>query len=426
MNNNYFYIYLLSFVSLVSLLFGRLISSGYIYSSTESYFVLQNDVFTYYNYLISFFSGFEVVIPLLSGMVSIYLLYLIFNQLNFSNNVSYISLFLIILSPIWLYSYTNLLSFGFSFVLILGAVLLYLKSNNYYLILLGLSVFFSPILFLVSIVLFSVYSKINNKKMYSLLLLPLLFVHGIELLFVFTFETGAFFDLFIEFGFLKSVSLITLSLGILGIIFFWKRTTNYIFIANSSFILLLASIIYSDLVILVNIIYSVISSYLILYIYNKKWHVNVLKFYTLLLIFCAYLFITISFVSTSINFNNDKFEALEILRDLDEGVVLSSENNGFLINYVSEKDVFIDERSYRYRDYDLKKEYMDTVFYSVRLAEVRELFEKHNIKYLFVDKDMISGNIWSSRQEGLLFVAENSDAFKTIYDGDVIIYEFVS
>lgn len=422
-----YYFILFGFFVLILTLFGKFIASGYFYSGTESYNVLNEDA-ELFSHLVNLLpSYYSWTIPLIFGIISLILLLKIFEKINFSDSLKNLSLVLLISTPIWIYTYTNLISLSLSFVLLLVTALFYLNNNKLFYFSLSFVSFLSPVLFLASIFFIAGYDFIFKKKPYVLFLIPLVLVNGLNLIYMLKPENFSLFKLFIEFGFLNSFSIISLGLGLIGISFFWKRNAEYIYISFFSFFMIILSGFYFEFLIFLSLIFSISSASFILYLIEKKWHVDTLKFYTLLLIFCAYLFVLISFVNYSVDVNNDKIEALEFLSTKPYGTVLSIEDNGFLIQYITSNKVFVDEHSYKYKNYEEKKNFLNSVFYSVRFSEINESFSKENIKYVFVDKEMLEGLIWSSKSEGLLFVAENSGRFAKIYDqNNIIIYEILS
>jgi hypothetical protein len=424
--NKFRFILLGIFIILITL-FGKHMASGYFYSGTESYNVLSENN-SYFSKLVNLIPmDYSFMIPLIFGVLSLLVLILILEKLNFSDDLKNLSLVLLVCTPIWIYTYTNLISLSLSFLLILITALLYLSKNNFYYLSLFFVLFLSPVLFIVSVLFIAGYDFIFKKRPYVLFMLPLVLLNGYNLFFMLIPRDFSLFSLFIEFGFLNSLSFVSFGLGIIGLMFFWKRSAEYIYISIFSFFMIILASFYFEFLIILSLIFAVSSASFILYLLEKKWYVETIKFYTLLLIFCAYLFVLISFVNYSVTENNDKFEALEFLSTKAYGTVLSVENNGFLINYITENEVFVDENSYKYRTYNNKLEYMDNVFYSVRFSEIKELFSIENIRYVFVDSDMLEGDVWSSKTEGLIFVAENSGGFSKIYDNNgIIIYEILS
>lgn len=412
-------------LSLVSFL--RYTTTGSYYSSTLSYYNL-NYTETFYQSLLRFIpQGFEVVFSITLGIVVLYLFGLLLESFNLSDKHIFISLLLVVISPAWIYTYTNMLPQGVAYLFLILALLFYVKNSYFYLLALSLISLFSPVLFTLAILGFFVFGVLFKRKVFELLLLPLILVHGLGVFFEFSIKSLDVYKIFVELGFLNSISFVTLCFGLLSFAMFYERKKINVYLAlilGSSFIL---SVLYQELVFFSVLMFSVLAAKYYIYLLTTDFSIKELKFYTNLLIICLYLFVFISFVVTSSNVDLAKIDALKELESYPAGKVLSLEDNGYLIEYYAGMPSFINENSYKYNSYPHKLEFLDEVFYSFRASEVSRLFREENLSYLLVTKDMFTGKVWTSRQDGLLFVAENSESFLTLYDdGEVVIYEFVS
>ena len=67
------------------------------------------------------------------------------------------------------------------------------------------------------------------------------------------------------------------------------------------------------------------------------------------------------------------------------------------------------------------------VFFESRdLDKSISFLTKNNIKYMWINKEMLNGQIWNKEDQGILLIMENSHYFKKIYEfNEVQIWEFL-
>ena len=77
---------------------------------------------------------------------------------------------------------------------------------------------------------------------------------------------------------------------------------------------------------------------------------------------------------------------------------------------------------------DLEERFNDTntIFYSRSLEQTTSLLDKYNVKYIWIDKKMNSGLVWTKKDQGLLFLFRNKETFKNIYSySEIEIWEYL-
>ncbi len=110
---------------------------------------------------------------------------------------------------------------------------------------------------------------------------------------------------------------------------------------------------------------------------------------------------------------NEIAESMLFLKSQEPGTVLSHYSNGFWIEYLAEKPVVEDGLTRS----DAK------VFYSRDLEAARKTMEKNSVRYILIDPEMKSGEVWNNPEEGLLFLFRNNQTFRKIYDRETEIWE---
>ncbi|MBW2990138.1 hypothetical protein KY348_00360 [Candidatus Woesearchaeota archaeon] len=166
----------------------------------------------------------------------------------------------------------------------------------------------------------------------------------------------------------------------------------------------------------------------ITYFYNRKWDLKVIRTGTLLLVFCSLVFSVLNQVNilSAAQPDIEMEKALLFLRDLDEGRVLTVEENGFLVEFYSGKKVLLDSNSFMYSDYPVLKKDSDDLFSATRLKEAEPLLEKHDLHYILITPAM-KEELWEGREQELWFLVMHSESFTKKYDKqDVEIWEYTS
>lgn len=124
----------------------------------------------------------------------------------------------------------------------------------------------------------------------------------------------------------------------------------------------------------------------------------------------------------------EEVKSLEWLKhnSKESDIVLSHYSNGFWIEYFANRPVILDS----YFDYinDLEQKHADsvTIFNSRSLTMTTKLLDKNDITYIWINKPMKEGLVWTESDDGLLFLFSNKEKFKKVYsDGWIEIWEYI-
>ena len=60
------------------------------------------------------------------------------------------------------------------------------------------------------------------------------------------------------------------------------------------------------------------------------------------------------------------------------------------------------------------------IFYSRNINKTLDLINENNLTYILITKEMKQGQVWTSNDQGLLFLIRYYASFKNIYDDDNI------
>lgn len=376
-----------------------------------------------------------IFIPLITGLLSFVLVFFILRKINLSNNEITLSMILFVLTPVFIHKFTTLNPDNFAFPLILLIVLLYLKNSFFAIILVILLSFVNS--FLGVLVLLALVAHLIVKSSKKKLTVSLLISSFSSLIVFLLLNKEAFLvtkglvldDVLIELGSVTGYSIPLIILGIIGLINWWEKGIDKTLIASSLFVIFFISIFFPEMRLITAFIISVFAGMGINYLISMDWELKEIKQVSLLLIFCIILFSAILTMNTHLTqITPREVDAAKFLYSADsQGKVLSTEDKGFMINYLSGKEVFLDGRSFTYEDYEEKSSVVEQIFYARKLSELEDFLVNNSITYLFIHENMKNGEVWSRREEGLLFFLIHSDLFIKLFDNqEVQIYKYIS
>ncbi|MFT4311261.1 MAG: hypothetical protein ACMXX7_01395 [Candidatus Woesearchaeota archaeon] len=421
---------LISFLVLVVFNLISYFKDVFYFTSAESYFHLLR--YNYFDNFLYFFltnSAFDRFFILFLGFLFLVFFSFVLSELGFKDKTVFYSLILVSISPFFIYMYTSILPISLAALLVVLHIYLFIRKSYFSVFLVPLIFFSSYVLGLFYFLLFLCFGfvNLNIKKIrffyFSLSIFVLSIIYFFKLDYFLYEEVSNFFVFFIEVGFLYSISIPLIILGICGVYISWKRTLNnnllILFFVLSFFI----GFLFREVFLFFGLVLVVYSSIFINSFISRDWNVELIKNFFVITIICVFLFSVLSFNYLSLQKHD--VNSLRVLESFDDGLVLSSLDNGFAISYFSGKDVFLDSFSFLDSNFSYKFEDFEVMLFSRDLEEVSYLFEKHNISYVFVTNDM-RDRVWFSRNDGLLFLF-NTQRFERIYYGDeVSIYEFIS
>lgn len=225
-------------------------------------------------------------------------------------------------------------------------------------------------------------------------------------------------DILSDFGSFYGFSAFFLILALIGSYVLWAKKKEYLVLYIATIILFFSSLYFVFINIFLNFFFAFFAAIGLTSLMKRKWEYKIIKNATLLLILCGLLFSTSSFINRVIDSepNNAQVRSLEYLSLFpDQGIIFSHYNNGFLIEYFTNKQVIMDENL----DYSqgLNERYNDTItiFYSRDLEHTKTLLDKYNVDYIWIDEKMKSGLVWNKKDQGLLFLFRNEETFNNIY-----------
>lgn len=378
-----------------------------------------------------------IIIPILIGILTAYIFYLLLKDLKIEGQELLFGILIIIVSPLYIYSFTNLSTEIISTPLLALTVLL-LRKNSYFSAIPIIILAFADlkILILGVLAIIAICAGDKSKRKLGIITLAsgiiaatasiLLFKQNFAL--EFATATPTLNNIFVELGAQQGYSLIVFALASIGFVIFWNRkrvTLTAILVILAAFA---ASAFYPKLRLPVLFILALLAGVAVNSIAKREWHNPSMKDFTLILILCSIIFSTVVFLKAQSTYlPEDKIEAIRYLSATNpDDTILSSERNGYLIEYYANRRAYLDPQSYKHPDYKERLETSNLIYSSRSLADAEKLMKENGITHIFVDEQMLSGEVWTSRQEGLLFLLENSMEFVKIFENEQgKIYKYV-
>jgi len=375
------------------------------------------------------------IVPIILGILTVIFAYLILHRQNVSEKTIIAIILFMIISPIFNYTFTEYKPY--SFTIFLGVLALYFLLHDKMLYA-GVAVAIIPFIDIVSgvvtLILFLTYMLVNhrNKQAYRTTCLALFVAimfaviinayYGYNILHEFTFETH---NILIDIGANIGISFSMIILSIIGLILLWEdgwRTLAVYIIL----VLLAATSVFNDIVLLyLNFIIMVYAGFAFIYLNRRKWSISIIKKTTILLIICSIFFSTLVYATKVVRSEPTPgyVDALMFIKgqSLPTEVILASPENGYFIEYYSQRMVFSDDIT-QYLDKKRSSD-MDIIATSRNLERTESMLKEYNIKYVIIDKEF---EPYLKEKEGLLFLIDTSKKFTSIYKNeDVEVWMYV-
>jgi len=379
------------------------------------------------------------ILPSLFSFFSLLLFYLLLKKFNVDKLTRTLTMFILILSPSFIYSFTFFPSHTFySFILLLSFFLLLQESSVSKILsflFFAFIPFLNPLLTLITLFLLinlAILNPKNNKhiKYIIFIILIISFFYYIHLYFNLPLpltppiEKNSLTILLVsDLGSSAGFSIFTLMLFILGI-FSVLKNKKFFLVLILSLILLLISIYFSYSLIYLNFIISIIAAFGFVKLIRMKWELELIKNLTIFILLCGILFSSISYISriTTTEPSPSLTESLTFLENKEKGIVLSNFKYGSFIKEIAKKKPLLDESFFLNKKTKLND--INYLFSTTNLKEAQHILDKYNIRYILIDKKM-EESIWHNKEEKFLLLLTNKEIFKNIYSKNgVRIWEY--
>lgn len=378
----------------------------------------------------------SVILLAMLGVGTILLFNNFLRRFNITNEQRFFILFFLILSPAFIYTFVFSNQYSLIvFLLILTANLLNVRGPLKYstIPILVVMPFFDILTSLITLGGLLVYWLLKKENVAFYLALGFLgLLIAVQIFFPqpFSYEPmlghSFFGEFFSDLGGLKGLSLFHIFLAVVGLIATWKKRRIYYFVYPTIFILILVfALVNENLVIYLNFILAFFAGKGLVWLWERKWNLDSLKKLSILIILIGLLLSIGGYVNRiSQSSPNDPIkESLLWLKDnsLPNEIVFSHESKSFWIEALAEREAFLDSFDQSYKN---KLLIGNNILHSRDIKLTTQLLEENKIKHIWIDLEMVSGQVWKDEDEGLLFLFRNP-RFKNIYNKKGIeIWEF--
>ena len=406
----------------------------------------------------------SVLLPVLLGLASAYLLYSILKRFGFDAVQRYAICLVLALSPSFLYAFSLSNQDSMAIALTLFGILLFSENKKdytfYAAVCFALASFFS-LFNIILIALFMLFYSAGkaadrpagnepagkNNMMNKIFFCSVpLFVIAISKPIVLynslvsqSFHiqpmaagavsiTQAFAGILNNFitdlGAVTGFGIFYLILAVTGFVSTWNEKSRYYPLYLGTLFMLFA-VFYSgnEINAYANFAFAVFAGLGILRIRDMGWQSVFIKDATLLIIVCGLLFSTVSYINIlgDMEPRQNEMGAFAFMRESQpDGIVLSSPSKAMMFEYFGQKPVLFDNLAGTIRNYDEKADDANALYMSGNIEEARSILKKYDIAYIAIDSGMRNGLVWDEPDKGMLALLKNSKTFKKVYDSSEI------
>jgi hypothetical protein len=398
----------------------------------------RDRLFDGYEYLLA---GFGLLVPVELGSFILHLLFGISSALLFSHILRKLGMpdrermigtFLFISSPIFVYLHTTSNHMALVTLLLLAGCAAHLRNRW-----LSIPIFASIALFgplhasvaAAAAVLLGLRSRFRDiyPHLAAVALTALLnLIPGMR--YSYLNPGGGFGEAFSLFGAQVGLSIFLIFLAIAGMVPTWRYRKYYIYS-----LLILAALYWlagTDFLIYINLILCPLAAYGIITVFDRRWELSLVRDLTLFIIGLGLLFLTVSHMHDLISSQPDK-DMAGALRWISHNtrsreIVLSSQDNGFMIEYLARRPVVWDNLEEGIGSFRAISEDLDQAFRGRNLEETASILRRYKVRYILIDPSM-QGLLHNERQQqGLPFLMRNTDRFRLSKEfGGVQVWEFM-
>jgi len=377
--------------------------------------------------------NFLIIIPLILALTCLILFYRLAAKLGFEKGFTAAFLLLLIFTPTFINTFTTISAYSyFSFLVLLSLNLLQSKKwrfLGFIPLILGTFIDLFSILIFTGIFLIYIYingrskEKLQQKNNYlALIILSLMFfING--LIFKIPFVIGPFHqqsilpDLISDLGGLGGLSLFLLVFSLIGLGIAWKKKYYSFAYLFFPFILLGYILLSTQLIFYLTILLTIFSALGFVKVFAKKWKLERIKYFTILLFIFGLLFSTLSYLDryTILPPTADAHNSLLALEKatVSGEVIFSDKINSEYIIYFAERPVAV--------TYQQGADISEKIYTANYIQDLFPILDENEISVLYLTPEM--KNILPA-DYGLNSLLKN-EKFKLIYSqGDYEVWVY--
>lgn len=376
------------------------------------------------------------LLPIIFGILTLITLYFLLKKLN----IKYKEIILLVytFSPTTIYLISTLNNYFIPLFLILIGFLMYQykKLKLFSIIPFSTIILFNINMAIITLIFLGLNALINKEKekyiffpIFVWYILFILLFTGAKNLFLKTTMYHDFIEIInysiSDFGAIYGLGIFAVILAIIGMIKVWEFKYQNLLFFSFFTILIFSLILINETIFLINIFISIFCAKGIVYLFEKKWVNETLKILILFVIVSGLMF---SFLIQIDKLNNELpnseiMDTIDYIKGLEKGVMFSDITRGHWISYAGMKNV-MDQNIILIPDFNQRKKDSITLFQTRNIHQAKEIIEKYNISYFWMDKG-IDEKYYVFDDEGFKFILKYSKDFDLIYDNNYVnIYKF--
>jgi hypothetical protein len=369
------------------------------------------------------------IVPMILGLLTVVFTYLVLKKHNATEKVILAILALMIVSPIFLYIFTDYKTY--SFIIFLNVLGLYFLSDHKAMfsgITLGIIPFIDIYAGILTLLLLMVYifassrnhasSRITSIVILTAIILSIIIniYYGYDIWHLLHFESqNIITDIGADIGLSFSVFII----AIIGLILLWENGWRNLITYILMILFVILSFFNTTTRIYMNFILIIYAGFAFVYLNRRKWSITIIKKTTILLIICSIFFSTLVY-NTRIIRSEPSPEYIDALKfvsnqSLPSETIVDYPGYGYMTEYYTGRRVFVDDDT-KYYDSE-RVAALDTLATSRNLDRTESIMKKYDLKYIIVSQEF---NTYLKDKEGLLFLMDTSQKFKSIYKNDAV------
>ncbi len=345
--------------------------------------------------------------------------YFLTKKLKWDPYIQFFFLSFIVVSPAFIYISSTISHFPLTLLLLLTSILLLYSSKELYqygaiipIVLVGTFDVLSAFIGSIIAVLFYPHSRKEKKFM---ILCGALVVIMMGLWFFTTpltqsiipYPTKSVSQISSDLGSFSGVSLFLLLLAFLGLLFWEKMHWKLVFLL---FIVMGTFLLNPTFIIFLAIILSYFAAKAIVSIFDRKWTLETIKGFTLLLIGLGFMFSTLVYTQGLIENSptREEYFALSFVNSsVDENaIVLADPNQAVYVRYFARRTPYVFTSIM-----SVKEEEYKTILSAGYVGELFPLLEKNSIQVIYINPTLREQ---LDPEQGLLFLLKN-ERFKMLY-----------
>ncbi|HLD33551.1 MAG TPA: hypothetical protein VJB66_02410 [Candidatus Nanoarchaeia archaeon] len=229
-------------------------------------------------------------------------------------------------------------------------------------------------------------------------------------------------EIFSDLGGLYGLGLFMSILAVIGIILSWPYKKKLVGAYASILAIVIMSIWSTIGLLYLSPIVTLFAAYALVYFWEREWNLPFIRFLTLAVIIYGILFSGIAVMNTIAEMppSTEVIESVQWLKNhpfYSDDIVLSHPEKGFWIGYGATSFI-----TYHDPAYNKKLNITQEIFASRDFKKTIQLLESNNISIIWIDSEMKNGQVWTSENEGLLYLFTDPRFLKVYDTNDIEIW----